>query len=130
MHEACHLGHSSVSRRAVYVKGGETNLHPFRLAVSSNSLCGLKQMLDLGYTRLLKSQAWKWPYMGRTNVGVRLVNERIQHLHGLPDAHAGAFLGLELNAGLDIEVKCLFLYQGGELAIDGCHERNRPCCSL
>jgi hypothetical protein len=120
MHEACHLGHSSVSRRAVYVKGGETNLHPFRLAVSSNSLCSLKQMLDLGYTCLLKGQAWKRPYMGRTNVGVRLVNERIQHLHGLPDTHAGAFLGLELDAGLDIKVESLFLYQGSELANGGC----------
>jgi hypothetical protein len=39
----------------------------------------------------------------KTYIWVRLVDDGIEHFHGLPDAHAGMATALEVNASLDVE---------------------------
>ena len=39
----------------------------------------------------------------KTYIRVRLIHEGIEHLHSLPDTHAGTATALEVDASLDIE---------------------------
>ena len=61
-------------------------LHPARLAIAADGLCGLQEVLDLR----------------KTGVRVRLVDEGVELLHGFPDGHLGAGLGVEVVAGLEV----------------------------
>ena len=61
-------------------------LHPARLAVAADGLCGLQEVVDLR----------------EAGVRVRLVDEGVELLHGFPDGHLGAGLGVEVVAGLEV----------------------------
>lgn len=61
-------------------------LHPAGLAVAADGLGGLQEVLDLG----------------EAGVRVGLVDEGVELLHGLPDGHLSAGLGVELIAGLEV----------------------------
>lgn len=61
-------------------------LHPAGLAIAADGLGGLEKVLDLG----------------EAGVGVGLVNEGVELLHGLPDGHLGAGLGVKGVAGLQV----------------------------
>lgn len=52
----------------------------------------------------MKRKAYIW---------VRLIDEGIEHFHGLPDAHAGTATALEVDASLDIEGNGLVLCRSG-----------------
>ena len=45
----------------------------------------------------------------KTYIRVRLIDEGIEHFHGLPDAHAGTATALEVDASLDVERNGLVL---------------------
>lgn len=47
--------------------------------------------------------------MNHTDIRIRLVHERIEHFHSLPDTHAGAFPTFEISAGFDIKLYGLLL---------------------
>lgn len=64
------------------------NLHPAGLAVATNRLGGLQEVLDLG----------------QAGVGVRFVDEGVELLHGLPDGHFGADTGRRVEAVAGREV--------------------------
>lgn len=66
-------------------------LHPSRLAVSADGLGGLEEVLDLA----------------ELGVWVRLVDEGVELLHGLPDGHLGSGLGVEIVAGLEVVGDCV-----------------------
>lgn len=66
-------------------------LHPAGLAVAADSFCGLEEVLDLG-------EAGVW---------VGLVDEGVEFLHGFPDGHLGAGLGVEHVAGFEVVGHCL-----------------------
>lgn len=61
-------------------------LHPSGLAIASDSLCRLEQVVNLR----------------ERGVGVRLVDQGVQPLHSFPDAHLRASLGVELVASLEV----------------------------
>ena len=62
------------------------NLHPSWLAVTSDGLGTLEQMLDLA----------------ELGVGVALIDQGVELLHGLPDGHLSSGLGLEIVSGLEV----------------------------
>ena len=67
-------------------------LHPLGLSVTTHRLCGLEEMIDLS----------------ETGIGIRVVNECIEQLHGVPDTHPGAPLLAEVGTHLDVEFYSLF----------------------
>jgi hypothetical protein len=46
------------------------------------------------------------------HVGIGVVDQCIEHFHGLPDAHTNPGSALEIHAGLNIESDGLFLCNG------------------
>lgn len=65
-----------------------SQLHPAGLAIAADGLGGLEKVLDLG----------------EGGIGVRLVDQGVELLHGLPDGHLGARAGgaVEAVAGLQV----------------------------
>jgi len=70
-----------------------SELHPARLAITTDSFCGLEQMFDLG----------------EGGVGVGFVDERIQLLHGFPDGHVSTSLAVEVVASFEVVCHGLLL---------------------
>lgn len=66
-------------------------LHPARLAVTPDGLGGLEEVVDLR----------------EGSVRVRLVDERVEFLHGFPDGHVRAGLGVVVLAGFEVVGDCL-----------------------
>lgn len=86
MHEAGDLFHG-VNFLHYESQMSEIYLHPFRFAVSTNCFSSLKEVLYLGYRRLQLCQrsSQEDEYLD-TYIGVGIIHESVQKLHGFPDA--------------------------------------------
>jgi hypothetical protein len=50
--------------------------------------------------------------IAEAHIWVGLVNKGVEHLHGLPDTHAGTTAALEVHSSLDVECNSLFFCGG------------------
>ena len=51
-------------------------------------------------------------FVVEAHIWVRFVYKGIEHLHGLPDAHAGTAAALEVDSSLNVKFDSLFFYSG------------------
>ena len=107
------------------------HLHPFGLAITSNGLCCLKEVLNLRNTCLL----WvSWIILDLeqivTCIRVGVINDGVEELDGFPNTHPSSLLGFEVDTSLDVEVNCLFLCPDISFLWRRRCSKGVPCCSL